>query len=429
MRFAIHCVASVVIYLVCAHPALAQSDDDHWRQVEAARARMMSTQQEVATQRAALEEMPAGEATNEQLDAYYLAALESVDAYLENDVLCMRSVPFTLDEVLLEKGGRYWPGDPLNDWEPLPVQALSDEPRPGGIVLQVCPAEYYSDPDHHGWPAPKSYEVSIYGRSNSVLGTATPAAGNTPWAQATPRMLVMRGHFTPPFTETALPDDDLDALRENARTRAHRRAQALQWYADNPQVVNQLRDGRLRFLLDSVMNIVWARENAEAAREVLETKPRLLWNRAELTDYLSNAMYLVYMSSLGYRWMSKDWACYDLNELLDSRLLPYIPGNPFYNWEPMEIHDSAEPFSAGDIWIRWSSSYYFNSGVDGIEPNTYLLGVYGARDDLPPPAQLQENIDRLRQDWMAVPPGTLWYTYAMTQSLLTTDYNRAVCFS
>ena len=55
---------------------------------------------------------------------------------------------------------RFWPGNPLNDWEPIEVLAVHDEFSPGALVYQICPVDFYSGLED---PRPQSYELGIYG--------------------------------------------------------------------------------------------------------------------------------------------------------------------------------------------------------------------------------------------------------------------------
>ncbi len=78
----------------------------------------------------------------------------------------------------------YWPGNPLNDWEPMRVLQASDGFSAGDLCLMVCPPEAYGDMG--AGPEAASYELFVYGPDESVVtfGTIYMAGTNGTWCTA-----------------------------------------------------------------------------------------------------------------------------------------------------------------------------------------------------------------------------------------------------
>ncbi len=69
---------------------------------------------------------------------------------------------------------------------------------------------------------------------------------------------------------------------------------------------------------------------------------------------------------------------------------------------------------------------YFSSGGTGPRPWSFQIGVYGPPELLNEPVEI--SAQGMNADWAVVPDGTLQYIGSFGQSLLQSDYRRAVCF-
>lgn len=100
--------------------------------------------------------------------------------------------------VLREQGfSEVWPGNPLNNWEPISWEG--DGFIPGNLVLQECPPELYSGL----WnPRPMSFIMSINGTSESYEPLNEILYGMPDWAELPAGTAFAVGAGSTPHTET-----------------------------------------------------------------------------------------------------------------------------------------------------------------------------------------------------------------------------------
>ena len=244
---------ALLLVVLWAIPALAYEygSPEYWAEREWVREGYHAAQEQMNAFAAELQAVDETAWTARQLENYYRSVVEYLYRQ-ERLTMIADKVSYTLDSRRRPSRGVTGPGTPLNNWEPLPIQDIADDPLPGGIVLQVCPAGRYSDPYRYCWPAARSYEISIYAPVGLEPGRARPRAGNRGWAVVRPEMLAMRGWFSPPYTVIRDTDYDQAGAAGNAEHNARQRAQVLAWYHENfpelPDGLNVHLDWGLQFM-------------------------------------------------------------------------------------------------------------------------------------------------------------------------------------
>jgi len=115
-------------------------------------------------------------------------------------------------------------------------------------------------------------------------------------------------------------------------------------------------------------------------RTELESIPVENWGDAHLAEYSSLAFWLTYHAYTAYLFTYDDIPN-DFNDLLTAGFISEIPGNPLREWEPMQVLEISDGFSAGDLVIQTAPASHY-SIVGSFEsydlrPLSYELSVYG----------------------------------------------------
>jgi hypothetical protein len=139
---------------------------------------------DAATQREVLEAKDPASWTAEDFEPYLRAATSAIGMAVSIYDLRHKALPASVDELREAKIIEDWPGNPFDGWQPpawmadgalLPEVSPSNpfdgwQPmaweegsmnfKPGGLVFQVCPPEYYSGISN---PRPRSFVLSTFG--------------------------------------------------------------------------------------------------------------------------------------------------------------------------------------------------------------------------------------------------------------------------
>jgi hypothetical protein len=144
----------------------------------------------------------------------------------------------------------------------------------------------------------------------------------------------------------------------------------------------------------------------EAKQRVDETGGGL----AEIDNYLWIALNVVNSAKTAsnYELNGRVQETNDLLSLVGKGYLPYWPGNPFNNWEPMKVLQASDGFSAGDLcMIVCPPDAYADMGA-GPAPTSYQVFIYG-------PDESAANLGKIYMagtngDWCTAPSGALYGT-------------------
>lgn len=114
--------------------------------------------------------------TPADLEKYLYNAMAVVYyARLDATYAASQVIPQTNDDLkkLVELGYMpFWPGDPMNDWEPMKVVSPTDGFHPNALCLSVCPPEYAS-PLSGGGTGQVSFDLFVFGPDESFSAFAS----------------------------------------------------------------------------------------------------------------------------------------------------------------------------------------------------------------------------------------------------------------
>lgn len=417
---------AVMLVLIWPVGAAAQYSAEN----QAAQNQLMAQQTEVFETlnelRAELEAQPREQWTDAQLDAYYRAALANIDARIRREALSGFGMPYILDAMPGDYAGKYWAGDPLNNWQPLRICNLGDPPVPGGIVYQTCPAEYCSLSRYYiSLAFISSYELSIYGLDAASDPSAQPQSGNAAWAVVPPGTLAMLGYHSPSIREMAEPWDDVGAILKNARQLVELHDEAIAYYREHVSTPKTPGMTALQITMESLESVLGRQRELERLVQALREHPGEPMDSRMLEKYLSEVQWQVYMAAQANSHCWSGWS-FDPQLLKERGFLPEIPLNPCNNWQPVQVRDISAGFHAGDIFIQWCPSILFSSILTGPAPETFNSGIFSWSPDVTV-AQLGRMPEN--SEWTVIPPGALLILSGYRQSLLRSDFNRAVCHS
>ncbi len=121
---------------------------------------MRNFQRDMTDAEVVLKAKAPGEWSKQELEKYlfnsFFAIYNATAAYTFE----YRGVPSSW-ETLRDLGPlQPWPGNPLDNWDPMKWVTETSDFSPGNMVLQVCPPELYSFPEN---PAPMTFVLSIFG--------------------------------------------------------------------------------------------------------------------------------------------------------------------------------------------------------------------------------------------------------------------------
>ena len=132
------------------------------------------------------------------------------------------------------------------------------------------------------------------------------------------------------------------------------------------------------------------------------------WQDVEQSEYLFYAFWTVYNGVLAYK-LDNDRLPTDLHEVVSGGYAPGWPVNPYDNWEPMRVVDSAAEFAPGClVWQVCPPEEYSYIGAiaeRNLIPLSFELGIYGPDLEfarLGAPEVMQFN------NWAVVAKGTLY---------------------
>jgi hypothetical protein len=309
-----------------------------------------------------------------ELDAYLSASLMLVSAGLEYQTASNQTLPFVLTPGSMQGWLKQWPGNPLNAWQPIRVLPEAGGYWPGDIAWVLSPPDKYGAANGRLQPGP--YSLRIYG------GKAPPKNGAA--------TLGAVASVNSPTDST--PVGTLDAAQ---KSRA----------ADD----------------------AWMRQRAHRVDKLateLKARPRQQWRSEQQTEYLQQALWLIYTGLNSASWSGVDSSAWTSSKP-DMSLLPYWPGNPYASWAPMQIKAGSFGLKNGDIYLEQSPAYYAMLGSNGNLVNSYQMYVLGPGAQ---PATL------LPPDPSSVwagppPPGAVGSLGISTTPLLSSEFNRAICHS
>jgi hypothetical protein len=145
------------------------------------------------------------------------------------------------------------------------------------------------------------------------------------------------------------------------------------------------------------------------------------WDDAMLSEYGVNVCWLLYYSINSYM-SERDEIPNSLNDLVTAGLLNEIPGNPLNNWEPVQMLELGNGFSALDLVIQKAPSNYqslVGSFDDySLTPLSFELAVYGPRVDHFQGSAIVPNADNA--SWAQSPAGALIMVGTFTETADTT---------
>lgn len=130
----------------------------------------------------------------------------------------------------------------------------------------------------------------------------------------------------------------------------------------------------------------------------------------DVRQYLFNAVLTVYLGKLAaINTYGSDVIATNIDPtmLVDLGYLPDWPGNPFNNWEPMQVFSTADPFSPGDLVVELCpSSAYSSFPETGAAPYSFNIYVYGA--DIIPEFDANAWVLKANKAWSTIPEGALF---------------------
>lgn len=184
----------IVLFLILAYCLPVQAISNSERQTILER-KVAETSTELQESLAALQAKPAEGWATVEIQLYLYKALWAVDY----GVLLYHCEHGCLpDSLEMLSGTKYvpcWPVNPFNSFQPMEILTVGDGFRPGELVYQVCPPEYYSRIQH---PIPLSFDLGIYGPNVSFEehGDANVMPGNDEWAVVPEGTVYMAGMVT-----------------------------------------------------------------------------------------------------------------------------------------------------------------------------------------------------------------------------------------
>jgi hypothetical protein len=137
-------------------------------------------------------------------------------------------------------------------------------------------------------------------------------------------------------------------------------------------------DKHMRDLRDSLSTQIKAMEDAK--QRVDETAGTL----EAVDSYMYAAVNVVNLAKTIANYESKGHVeeTNDLLSLVGKGYLPYWPGNPCNNWEPMKVLQASDGFSAGDLCLMVCPPDAYGDMGAGPAPTSYQLFIYGPDDSL-----------------------------------------------
>ncbi len=132
------------------------------------------------------------------------------------------------------------------------------------------------------------------------------------------------------------------------------------------------------------------------------------WDDAKLSEYGVNACWLIYHAINSYLF-TNDELPDSLDDLTSSGLLTEVPGNPLRDWEPIEMLDVSNGFSALDL-VMQEAPYQYQSLIGDLSsyilvPQSFQLAVYGPREN-----HFQGVVGQPKdhnKEWALIPAGIL----------------------
>jgi hypothetical protein len=122
--------------------------------------RMQNAQNKLALDENVLKGKQQSEWTDKEIESYLFHALFSIYHAMNAYMFANRRIPSSWESLRDLGDLTPWPGNPLNNWEPIKWSVAPAEFKPGDLVLQICPPDYYSGLKN---PVPLSFELSING--------------------------------------------------------------------------------------------------------------------------------------------------------------------------------------------------------------------------------------------------------------------------
>ena len=197
-KFVIGILVSAVICVLAGAPALcyARGLDDL---ASSALNHMRNFQRDMASAEAVLKAKSPEAWTPKELEDYLFNALFTIYNAAQSYDLTNRHAPTSCEELRNSGLLTPWPGNPLNNWEPIKWDSANAEFSPGDLVMQICGPEFYSFPKH---PTPMSFEISINGTTKEY-NPINPITYVPPtWAVVPPGTAFMAGFYVEPASKT-----------------------------------------------------------------------------------------------------------------------------------------------------------------------------------------------------------------------------------
>jgi hypothetical protein len=197
-RFGIGLAAILTVALILGVPVLAQARPA--RDIASSfENTMRNHQRDMQDAEKVLRDKPQADWTPQELETYLFNALFAVYNANCAYVIMNRRVPESW-ETLRDLGAlKPWPGNPLNNWEPIKWEVAPDKFSPGEIVLQICPPELYSGVDN---PTPMTFVISINGPTHDYEPVSAIWYKPYKWATTPPGSVTIAGFYTQPATIT-----------------------------------------------------------------------------------------------------------------------------------------------------------------------------------------------------------------------------------
>jgi hypothetical protein len=137
------------------------------------------------------------------------------------------------------------------------------------------------------------------------------------------------------------------------------------------------------------------------AQQVLLNKDREQWMAAEIQDFESYSLWVVYDATMSYQFEHKMQAPADFQELGELGYIEHWPANPYDDWRPVEVLSFDDGFSAGNLAFAAAPEDY----RDGKNVGAFEMVIYG------PDVAFAENgrIESVQlEEWVTVPEGALY---------------------
>ena len=145
------------------------------------------------------------------------------------------------------------------------------------------------------------------------------------------------------------------------------------------------------------------------AQSVLESKPSVQWTNPELEEYLINALWVAFYGNL-IQQLENTYQPTAGNDFVNVSAASTWPGNPFRNWEPMQVLTVEDAFSAGDLVFQICPSGYESVAGTKAGPKiiyaSFELSVYGA--DINHGAYGETGNHPRNAAWACQPDGALY---------------------